>query len=307
MSRVTRIKAFLDYMFPLSLYVPGGVATFFAGYLATYAIAGVENIQITLAAGIGAVSTVLFMLLMRLYDELKDVETDLRLGKAGDPRFKDRPIVTGAVLKEDIVFLRWLVTGILVFINLFLINTIAIYPFVVMFVVGWLSFKWFFIPAISKNLLLALITHNPIAILQIAYVIGIFASIEGVNNLVMDHLYLVVALWLHVAAWETSRKIRLPADETDYQTYSSMLGWRLATLMPLIFSVLSSVCLGVLTIKGLFPIWFLMVLIVVTSVVVLKCLLLLFLPTTKRTLLKPVIEGYLLVVNFGLIVASLLA
>ena len=52
-------------------------------------------IVLTWRAACAAVSLVLFSLLLRVYDELKDVETDLRLGRAGDPRYRDRAIVSG--------------------------------------------------------------------------------------------------------------------------------------------------------------------------------------------------------------------
>jgi hypothetical protein len=39
----------------------------------------------------------------------------------------------------------------------------------------------------------------------------------------------IVGLWLPFAAWELSRKIRVPEDETSYRTYSKVLGWKVAS------------------------------------------------------------------------------
>ena len=38
-----------------------------------------------------------------------------------------------------------------------------------------------------------------------------------------------------LAAWETSRKIRAPEDETSYRTYSRVLGWKVAPFLPATF------------------------------------------------------------------------
>ena len=82
-------------MFPPHFMVLSGVAKFYAVYFSLQALANSESMQITLPSLAGALSLVLFSLLMRIYDEMKDAESDIRLGRAGDPRYKDRPIVTG--------------------------------------------------------------------------------------------------------------------------------------------------------------------------------------------------------------------
>ena len=50
-------------------------------------------------------------LLFRIYDELKDVETDRRLAAAGDPKYMERPIVRGLVDVEDLHALQWAALG----------------------------------------------------------------------------------------------------------------------------------------------------------------------------------------------------
>ena len=47
--------------------------------------------RLTWASVRGIATVALFLLLMRLYDELKDAETDMQLGRAGDPLYRDRP------------------------------------------------------------------------------------------------------------------------------------------------------------------------------------------------------------------------
>ena len=106
------------------------------------------SVHITLPSMAGAFSIVLFSLLMRIYDEMKDAEADIRLGRAGDPRYKDRPIVTGAVTMDDLVVLRWMTTALLIVINAPL-GQWPLIGFAVLFLVTWLSFKWFFWPSIA--------------------------------------------------------------------------------------------------------------------------------------------------------------
>src|SRR5439155_732003 len=57
-------------------------------------------------------------------------------------------------------------------------------------------------------------------------------------------LLVLLAPVASVAAWETARKIRIPEDETDYGTYSKLLGWRLAALLPAGFIAAGVACLA---------------------------------------------------------------
>jgi len=60
----------------------------------------------------GLVSVPLFMLLLRVMDELKDYETDKRL-------FKNRPLVTGVVLLQDVKLLMYGIMVLLIGLNIF--------------------------------------------------------------------------------------------------------------------------------------------------------------------------------------------
>ncbi len=63
--------------------VLSGIAKFYAIYFSLQALANEESIHISLPSMAGALSIVLFSLLMRIYDELKDADADIRLGRAG--------------------------------------------------------------------------------------------------------------------------------------------------------------------------------------------------------------------------------
>src|SRR5690606_31060082 len=76
------------------------------------------------------------------------------------------------------------------------------------------------------SLLLALVTHNPVAFLIQLYGICLFSAATGHAPLQPLHLALAVLFWLPVLTWELSRKIRAPEAETAYDTYSRIFGPR---------------------------------------------------------------------------------
>lgn len=305
-SRARRIVSYLGEMFPPLVYVPFGLASFFATYLALQRLVGVEALRVPPRAWGGAATFVLFMLLFRVYDELKDAETDRRLAAAGDPRYRDRPLVTGRILESDLVTLRWIVTAALLAVNLPLGSPQPLITFFVTFLLTWLSFHWYFFPAISRNLLLAFVTHSPLNLVLHTYAVSVFASDFRPREMPPEVVPLVTGMWLIVAAWELSRKVRLPEQETEYQTYSSVLGWRVAALLPGIAGATSALLLArVARAAGVDMVW-LAPLAIAALVLVARCLLLRFRPTPGRARLQPWAELYGGVAAVNLVVALVL-
>jgi 4-hydroxybenzoate polyprenyltransferase len=244
-TRLARLADYLNEMFPPAIAIPATLASFAAVWFALHALAGIRPIHLGWRAGVAALTVVLFSLLLRVYDELKDVETDLRLGRAGDPRYKDRAVVTGRVRVDDIVALRNGVLVALVLLNLTHGLTLPLYVFAGVLTLLWLSSRWFFCPPISRHLLLAFITHNPLAMTMSVYVVAVFLQDRGLGTPPPGTAYVVLGFWMVTAAWEIARKIRHPAQETDYQTYSKVLGWRLAAVLPVLFGGGGVACLVV--------------------------------------------------------------
>ena len=234
-----RLAVYLWEMFPPLAQVPMCVALFGTIYVGLQCLGGRSPVRIGWIGVAGAVGFVSFALLLRVYDELKDVETDLRLGQAGDPRYRDRAIVTGRVQVGDLVALRWGISVLLIVLHVPLGWPWPGAAFVVAFALTWLSFKWFFWPAVSRNLLLAFVTHNPLAVVVGAWVMAVYVRAFGVAPDAWA-IALMLLEWMPVAAWETARKVRAPADETDYQTYSKLLGHRVAALLPVAFSAVGA-------------------------------------------------------------------
>lgn len=227
---------FFGALFPLPVYIPSALASYASIHLSVQALAHPGPLVVGWRSLAGGACMLLVALLMRVFDELKDAGTDLRLGRAGDPRYRDRPIVTGHVRLEDVRALRWAVVAALLLLNIALGFPWPFAAFAVLFALLWLSSRWFFWPAVKGNLLLAFATHNPLAAAVAAYAVGLSSAEAGVRP-GLSTAWVVVASWLPLAAWETSRKVRLPEQETEYQTYSMMLGWRTAAVVPAVLAV----------------------------------------------------------------------
>jgi hypothetical protein len=107
----------------------------------------------------------------------------------------------------------------------------------------WLSSRWFFWPTISRHLLLAFVTHNPLAMTMSLYVVAVYLHERGVRVPPAGTAPLVVGFWMITASWEIARKVRHPTQETAYQTYSKVLGWRLAGILPALLAGGGVACL----------------------------------------------------------------
>lgn len=306
-TRAGRLLDYLQQLFPPAVYVPSGLASFFSIHFALQASWGIAPLQVSWRALLGAVSVVLITLLLRANDELKDAESDRALAREGDPKYRNRGLVTGHVREEDISALRLWVAGGVIALNLAIARPVALAGFAFAMAIVWLSAKWFFWPKIAGNLLLAFATHNPIAVAVGIYVISVFAAEYGVgavNNQVA--LAALVAGWLPISAWETSRKVRAPGEETRYQTYSLLLGWKVAAWLPTLFAVLSTCALAYLVEATGLPRLYPGVVVAANAVVAAASLRFRLRPTSRNANLRPFAEVYVVTVTVGLVIALLL-
>ena len=289
-------------MFPPLVQVPAVTAMFVAAYLSLQVLDGRPSLTLGWGSVVGAATLLGFALLMRVYDELKDVEADLRLGKAGDPRYKDRAIVTGRVQVGDLVALRWGTTFALIALNAGLGWPWPGAVFVGILVLTWLSFKWFFWPAVSRNLLLAFATHNPLTLVVLSYVPALYVRI-------FDHVpgawmwVPLAGIWAPIAAWETARKIRAPADETSYQTYSMMLGWRVAPFLPALFVTISAAMLTAFARHVGLHVALPVAVFAAAALVWIGAVRFVLAPSARTANLRPLADVYALVSTLGLVIA----
>lgn len=168
-----------------------------------------------------SLSVPMFYLLIRIADELKDEEVDRTL-------FPGRPLARGAVHRRDLVILAQVLEMLLLILNVVLIQSAATW---ILFSVSaffiFLMFKWFFIErTLRASLPLALLTHNPSAL-----IISLYLMSAHLETHTRDVLVFALGAWAFAAAWEIGRKIRRPADEKTYVTYSKIWGPRLPALL----------------------------------------------------------------------------
>lgn len=229
MERLKRITIYFKEMFPLSKYIPYILITFSAIYGITQ-ISCYNKILLDMSFVYGFVTVFCATLLMRNYDELKDKEVDARL-------FPSRALPRGAVKYSDVWFL--VILNFVLIVIVFFLKPKAPISLLVMLIYSILTFKWFFLPnIISKNLLLAFVTHQPFVLFVYVYMVCQSAPVEHCAEFSVQTIPSIVALFLTVSTWEISRKIRV--NETEYVTYSKLFGptrTAFAAMCALIFSI----------------------------------------------------------------------
>ncbi len=229
MHRLKRLAIYFEEMFPLSKYLPYIFITFSAIYGVTQ-ISCYNKIVVDVSFIYGFITVFCATLLMRNYDELKDKEVDAKL-------FPSRALPRGAVKYDDIWFLV-IMNFLLILIAFFLAPKAPVALFA-MLIYSLLTYKWFFFPEIiSKNLLLAFITHQPFVLFVYVYIVCQSAPVNECSGFSIKTIPSIVALFLTVSTWEISRKIRV--NETEYITYSKLFGatrTALVAMCALIFSI----------------------------------------------------------------------
>ncbi len=169
---------------------------------------------------LGGVTMTGFTLLLRVFDELKDYEGD-------KINFPDRPLVVGIVSVKDLKLFSLAIIGFLSVLNFVFAPTETKVVFAVIIIFSLLIFKWFFFErAIRASLPLALVTHNPVVYLYQLYVYSFVYVKAGSFELTV--LTFLLLEGMTGTAWEISRKIRVPKQETDYTTYSKIWSPRIA-------------------------------------------------------------------------------
>jgi hypothetical protein len=301
---VGRAFRYLNTMFPPATLVPMGAAKFLSIYFALQALAGMGPLRLGAPATLGAATTVLWMLLVRLQDDITDAPADVRLGRAGDPRYRSRPIVTGEITLSELRSLRLVAVGLLVALNVAFGGTVTILAFAGGTAITWLGFQWFFIPALARNPTpLAYLARKALTVLFGLYATAVFIDAFRPAGLTLWVVPLVLAPCAEVAAWEAARKIRVPDDETEYGTYSKVLGWRAAALLPVIFVSLALVCLLPVVQAAGVRWMFSVALTGAGALAVGACLRFRLAPTRQRANLRPYMELFGAVAHGGLVLA----
>lgn len=164
-------------------------------------------------------SSFLLLLYYRISDEFKDYQTDLKF-------FPDRPIPSGRLFLSDLKVLLAFVSLIGALLNF--IYPDALYEYFAAFLFTVAMGKWFFLEKwISKNRLLAFITHAPVGLFLYWYVITFILNDHNIIWSMPEKLSVIGYIVLPGLSWEILRKTYLPQDEMPgYQIYSTMLGFK---------------------------------------------------------------------------------
>jgi 4-hydroxybenzoate polyprenyltransferase len=220
-----RLRIFFGERFPVVLSFVATLVGTVSLYLVWCAITPGAALILNKSIYLAIISFFALTLILRLCDEIKDKEVDAKL-------FPERCLPKGLVLYEDIHKLLLIIGWIWVPINFIFGGAPIIFTILIFYT--YLFYKYFFLPEIiSNNLILALITHNPLMFVGSFYILALFSVEQGLDVYSIENFFLALAFWMPSLGWETARKIRAPKDETQYITYSKIMGPVGATALPL--------------------------------------------------------------------------
>jgi hypothetical protein len=299
-----RIFLYLKEMFPPWINGPMALASFYSFYFIcqSSSATGAGPIIVTDRSVLGALTILFVLLFLRVCDELKDFEADKEL-------FPDRAVAKGEVLKSDLWLLFRLCLVLLPILNV-ASGSGPLKSFALIYIFALAMYKWFFLPRlISKHLILAVLTHNPI-VPMLSYYIYTIAVADGVSVVSANEIVrfgpLILAFWGPSLAWEVSRKIRAPEQETNYVTYSKILGPRMAAfavlaLLTMSLSCFAFFCYGLNSDQPVFSLWILGLLALSYTLVLLVYGAFLIKPSgARQKALRGAAEIYMLTVYLGL-------
>lgn len=215
-----RIWLYLREMYPLPSRLLVSAILFFEIYFVLLLNYGITSFHIGVREAVGTWTVFSFLLVLRIADDLKDAETDARL-------FPHRVLPSGRVDKRDLYVLLGTVVTLATVLNVAYMNNLIF--FAVLFLYGTGMSMWFFAKSkIQPNLLLALLTHNPVMMILNLYVISYGVIAYDLDPFTWTTFLLAWTMYFPSLIWEVVRKVRAPSEETAYVTYSSLWGYKQA-------------------------------------------------------------------------------
>lgn len=223
---VKRLYIYQKEMLPFWKNLIMSVVLFFEIYFFVVLTSGIM-FRIGVAEVVGCYTIFTFFLSLRIADDLKDIQTDLKL-------FAHRPIPSGRVKKKDIIILLIISNAVAIALNIIFMRDNPLYFIFYAVLIGYgvLMSVWFFARSkIQPNLVLALITHNPIGVIINMYIIGFTCLKYSLPIFTVSNALLALTLYWPTLVWEMARKVRAPKDETEYVTYSKLYGYKKMTMV----------------------------------------------------------------------------
>jgi len=228
-----RLHIYFKEMYPILPRLLLGVIVFLEIYFILLLNYGVTDFSIGIQEFVGGFTIFGFLLFLRIADDFKDYETDLKL-------FPHRLLPSGRVTKRDLKIALTVTLTLVSVLNLVFMNNIPFFLFLMLY--GFLMSMWFFKKAkIQKSLPLALVTHNPVQLVMNIYIISFTCIKYHLNPLSLTTFLVAMTLYFPALIWEISRKIRAPKDETEYTTYSKLFGYQKSTRFVMIITLVDIV------------------------------------------------------------------
>lgn len=286
-----RICSFMDERHPLpsllalSSMVYLGPATFVAH------VHGIGASLLSPMTVIGICSVFNFYLILRLCDELKDMDLDAK-------RFPDRPLPSGRVAPYDLYFL--LIVIIILTLVLNIGTTITLLAATGILGYEFLMFKFFFVPDILRRRpLVNLITHNPVFALIPLYSVLIFAGKHNIPLSALEWdaiLTFIVMIWMPFLGWEIARKLRVPEQHDPYDIYSPALG-HVGAILSVIATQIISLLIALYFLFNYSLIWVYAAIVISGFAMAVTGNILFLINPNKRSLqLKPFAEIFIVIV-----------
>ncbi len=194
---------------------------------------GVTKFQLGIQEIVGAYTVFAFLMWLRIADDLKDYETDIRL-------FPDRPLPSRRVKRKDVMIICVIVQAMALLLNIVFMNNLLFCG--ILYAYGYLMSKWFFKKkVIQPSLPLALVTHNPVQMFVNVYIISFTVTKYGLEPVTFINIMTLWTLYFPALIWEVSRKIKAPMEENDYTTYSKLFGYKKSTKFVMILTLVDIV------------------------------------------------------------------
>ena len=207
-----RLWVYLKEMYPLPSRLFVGFVMYFEIFFLVILTNGRSLLKIGAAEIIGAFTIFAFLLFLRVADDFKDLETDKLL-------FPERPLPSGRFTKRDLIISVGSLLLVMAILNLAIIRNYIFFGILIGYAA--LMSVWFFCRyQIQNNLMLAVITHNPVQVVLTCYVISSVCLAYQIPLLTMNNLLIAFTFYFPGLIWEISRKVKAPEQETDYVTYS---------------------------------------------------------------------------------------
>lgn len=288
---LSRMSWYFRLMFPLPLRLLNSVAIYTALSIVLSRVAGWPVILIGGHVVLGSANLFLLAVILRLMDELKDLETDRQL-------FSHRPVPSGKVHTSDIVVTLGLTSLIFIAINLLAAATFWLAFGCLAYT--YLMFVYFFAPGLHRRyLLINLATHNPSTALILLMAAGITSASQGKDlaNLPVPQLAAIVVMyWFPVLGWELARKIRSAEEENAYVTYSQIFGRVPAASITLAVQTVPLVLGLYIASQAKFTPLFVMMLVASYLIALYGHLRFIAKPSAKTSCLRPFAEIYALLI-----------